>query len=137
MSRTIFYNARLVDPASNYDGPGGVVGEDGLITASGRNFASMPSSGAGIDCQGHILAPGLIERGAMEPQTLALLGSRGWADVLDVDVISGASLVGSGGGVQASTCMRNTVSPAIIVSPLPSSPLQPSPVLRPASDRQP
>ncbi|WP_300531749.1 amidohydrolase family protein [Maricaulis sp.] len=60
-------NARLVDPATEYDGPGGVLVEDGRIAQTGE---SLDLSGAEtvIDAGGKILAPALIDlRAAKEP----------------------------------------------------------------------
>ncbi len=55
-------NARLIDPASGLDAPGGVVIKDGRIVAMGPQVSEAPS-GAGecIDAGGCCLAPGLID----------------------------------------------------------------------------
>ncbi|TNE37413.1 MAG: dihydroorotase [Alphaproteobacteria bacterium] len=59
---TAFYNARLIDPATDYDGPGGLICEKGLITDCGADLSSAPSGDFdSVDCQGHVLAPGLID----------------------------------------------------------------------------
>ena len=78
MSRIRLYNARLVDPASGLDGPGGVEIEDGVIVASGPDLAAAPAGAEGFDCRGRVLAPGLIdlrvrtgEPGAEHKETLA------------------------------------------------------------------
>jgi dihydroorotase len=57
--RTLFRNARLVDPASGLDATGDLLVEDGRIAALGR----LGSAGAGetIDCTGACLAPGLVD----------------------------------------------------------------------------
>lgn len=79
-ARTAIVNARLVDPASGLDGPGGLLIEDGRIADLGpRLFADAPPGGAEIlDAGGHVLAPGLIdmrvftgEPGAEHRETLA------------------------------------------------------------------
>lgn len=61
--RIAFVNARLVDPESDYDGPGCVLVDEGMIqdvqhraTFSGRIDAARV-----IDCEGAVLAPGLID----------------------------------------------------------------------------
>jgi dihydroorotase len=61
--RVAYMNARLVDPASGYDGPGGLLTEGALIAACGpRLFAEgAPPDAELIDCKGLVLAPGLID----------------------------------------------------------------------------
>jgi dihydroorotase len=72
-------HARLVDPATLYDGPGSLLVEGELIRAVHRG---PPLGEAGeadiVDCEGHVLAPGLIdmravtgEPGAEHRETLA------------------------------------------------------------------
>ncbi|MGE0629192.1 MAG: dihydroorotase [Hyphomicrobiaceae bacterium] len=59
---TVLINARLVDPASNRDEPGGVLVKDGLITDLGPHLRRNAPDGADvIDCKGHVLCPGLID----------------------------------------------------------------------------
>ena len=59
---TVFINARIVDPASNRDEPGGLLVVDGLIADLGPHLRRNAPEGASvIDCNGHILAPGLID----------------------------------------------------------------------------
>ncbi|TNE56860.1 MAG: dihydroorotase [Alphaproteobacteria bacterium] len=59
---TAFFNARLVDPASDYDGPGGLICQNGFISDAGAHLAKAPSGDYElVDCQGHVLAPGLID----------------------------------------------------------------------------
>ena len=56
---TLFTNARLLDPASNRDGKGEVLVDDGKIVAVGGN---LRRDGAEIvDCGGHCLAPGIVD----------------------------------------------------------------------------
>lgn len=60
-------NARLVDPASGHDAPGGVLVEDGVIAQMGDEL-DLDSAAEIIDAQGRILAPALIDlRVAKEP----------------------------------------------------------------------
>jgi len=64
MSRSIaLHNARLIDPDSGLDALGGLLIEDGLIVDLGENiFADgLPDDAEAIDCQGHVLCPGLID----------------------------------------------------------------------------
>ena len=56
---TLFTNARLLDPASNRDGKGEVLVDDGKIVAVGaklkRDRAEI------VDCGSHCLAPGIVD----------------------------------------------------------------------------
>lgn len=55
-------NARLLDPASNYDGPGAVLIADGRIVEVVHGQAThRPEEAEIIDAQGLCLAPGLID----------------------------------------------------------------------------
>lgn len=59
---TVFINARIIDPASKRDEPGGLLVEDGVITDIGPHLRRNAPDGAQVvDCKGHILAPGLID----------------------------------------------------------------------------
>jgi dihydroorotase len=59
---TVFINARLVDPASNRDEPGGLLVKDGMIADLGGHLRRNAPEGANvIDCNGNVLAPGLID----------------------------------------------------------------------------
>ena len=59
---TVFFNARLVDPSSNRDEPGGIVIQDGVIADIGPHLRRNAPEGAEVvDCKGHVLAPGLID----------------------------------------------------------------------------
>jgi dihydroorotase len=56
-------NARLIDPASGYDGEGSIIIADGII-AHVIYSAHLPSGSADmrvIDCDGKVLCPGLID----------------------------------------------------------------------------
>lgn len=64
MSRPVAYlNARLVDPASGYDGPGALVVTEGVIAdvAHAPGFGSLSSDVEVIDAGGSLLIPGLID----------------------------------------------------------------------------
>ncbi len=58
-----FQNARLVDPASAYDGPGALLVVDGVIARVSHDgdLADLPPAAQIIDCAGGVLAPGLID----------------------------------------------------------------------------
>ncbi|HEX9881505.1 MAG TPA: dihydroorotase [Hyphomicrobium sp.] len=59
---TAFINARLVDPASNRDEPGGLLVTDGMIADIGPHLRrNAPDGVEVVDCKGHVLAPGLID----------------------------------------------------------------------------
>ena len=58
----MFINARLVDPGSNRDEPGGLLVKDGVIADLGAHLRRNAPEGAEvIDCKGHVLCPGLID----------------------------------------------------------------------------
>lgn len=56
-------NVRLLDPASGYDGPGGLLHQDGLILDAGPSLFHAPAGFIGEVMDGHglLLAPGLID----------------------------------------------------------------------------
>jgi dihydroorotase len=60
---TALLDARLIDPTSGYDGPGGLLVIDGKIAdlgpALGKN--GLPDDAVKIDCGGHCLVPGLVD----------------------------------------------------------------------------
>ncbi|TAJ70475.1 MAG: dihydroorotase [Phenylobacterium sp.] len=64
MSRPVaFTNARIVDPASGYDGPGAVIVTEGVIAdvAKGGGLGSLSADVEVIDAGGALLIPGLID----------------------------------------------------------------------------
>ena len=59
---TVFINARLIDPATGMDEPGGLLVEDGQIADFGPHLRrNAPEGFAVYDCQGNILCPGLVD----------------------------------------------------------------------------
>src|SRR3981189_3007243 len=56
-------NARLIDPSRDLDGPGDVLIADGMIRDSRRGIgaAGVPEGTDIINCDGKIVAPGLID----------------------------------------------------------------------------
>ncbi|HRO33573.1 MAG TPA: dihydroorotase [Brevundimonas sp.] len=61
MTAFAIINARLLDPASDYDGPGSVLIEDGRIVDVTRGGGGAPSGVETLDADGLCLAPGLID----------------------------------------------------------------------------
>jgi dihydroorotase len=61
--RTAYVNARLLDPASGLDAPGGVMTDGESITEAGPGVkaGALPEDTEIIDCGGLCLAPGLVD----------------------------------------------------------------------------
>jgi len=98
--RTAYINARLIDPASGLDAPGGLMAEDGKIAGVGAGlFAGGAPEGVEIvDCGGKVLAPGLVD---MRVQ----LRDPGHEHMED---IGSAGLAAAAGGVTTMVCLPNT-----------------------------
>jgi dihydroorotase len=61
-SPTAFINARLVDPETNRDEPGGLYVKDGVIADLGASLRrNAPEGATVIDCKGRVLCPGVID----------------------------------------------------------------------------
>lgn len=59
---TAFINARLIDPETNRDEPGGLYVKDGVIADLGAALRrNAPEGAAVVDCKGRVLCPGLID----------------------------------------------------------------------------
>jgi dihydroorotase len=58
-----FVNARLVDPASGYDGPGAVIVTEGVVADVARSpgFGSLSADVEVVDLDGALLIPGLVD----------------------------------------------------------------------------
>ncbi len=56
-----FTNARLVDPATGYDGPGALKVSNGIIDEVVQGASPAPGDGTIIDCNGLPLAPGIVD----------------------------------------------------------------------------
>ncbi len=54
-------NARLIDPATGYDGPGALRIEGGEIAEVHRGPSPGPGEGETVDCAGQALAPGIVD----------------------------------------------------------------------------
>ena len=61
MTRILFTNARLLDPAQALDTTGHVLIEDGVILAAGAGDLAPSEATETIDCKGACLAPGLVD----------------------------------------------------------------------------
>lgn len=61
-SSTVFLNARLIDPETGRDEPGGLLVKDGMIADIGTHLRRNAPEGAEvIDCKGHVLCPGIVD----------------------------------------------------------------------------
>ena len=56
---TRFINARVIDPASGFDGHGEVLMQNGIILEMGTQVGGTDC--AIVDCDGHALMPGIID----------------------------------------------------------------------------
>ncbi len=56
-----FTDARLIDPATGYDGPGALKVSGGVIEEAVRGASPTPGDGTVIDCGGLPLAPGIVD----------------------------------------------------------------------------
>ncbi len=61
MTRTLIHNARIIDPATNRDEPGGLLIEDGIIADVGHHIDASAQVDELIDANGKVLAPGLVD----------------------------------------------------------------------------
>ena len=61
MTRTLFTNARLIDPEAGTDAPGWLLIDKGVI--AGRGTEGAPRADSVVDCGGHCLAPGIVDIG--------------------------------------------------------------------------
>ncbi|MEQ9258151.1 MAG: dihydroorotase [Roseovarius sp.] len=59
--KTLFTNARLIDPEAGTDAPGWLLAENGRIVATGQGEA--PKADEARDCGGKCLAPGIVDIG--------------------------------------------------------------------------
>lgn len=126
-------NARLLDPATGLDAPGGtLLIVDGKIAAVGKDV--RPAKGTEvIDCGGHCLAPGLVdmraflgEPGFEEKETLATAGMAAAAGGVTTlvsqpqtdPVIDEPAVIGFLARRAQETCVVNVVSMAAITKGL-------------------
>jgi len=95
-----FVNARLIDPASDYDGPGAIVIADGIIVEvihGDQPPAGSPGTRV-IDCDGNAILPGLID---MRART----GEPGHEPK---ETLKSASLAAAAGGVTSFVVLPDT-----------------------------
>ena len=96
---TVFINARLIDPASGRDEPGGLLVRDDVIADLGGHLRRNAPEGARvIDCQGHVLSPGLIDG-------QVFTGDPGQEHR---ETLKTASFAAAAGGVTTIVCMPDT-----------------------------
>lgn len=96
---TVFINARLIDPATGRDEPGGLLVRDGKIADLGSHLRRMAPEGAAVvDCQGHVLCPGLID-------CQVFTGDPGEEHR---ETLKTASFAAAAGGVTTIVCMPDT-----------------------------
>jgi dihydroorotase len=92
-------NARLIDPASRLDQPGGLLVRDGTIADFGPHINARAAGDADIvDCAGRLLAPGLIDM-------MVFTGEPGHEHR---ETLATASRSAAAGGVTTIVCMPNT-----------------------------
>lgn len=96
---TALVNARLVDPASGLDQPGGALVADGKIADLGPTVAGDAVGDALVlDCGGRVLAPGLID----------MMVSTGEPGNEHRETLATASRAAAAGGVTTIVCTPNT-----------------------------
>jgi len=100
MTRTIFKNARLLDPASNLDAFGAVLVEDGQVLEAGPQvfIDAVQEDVDVIDCAGKCLAPGLID----------MRVTTGEPGNEHLETLASACQAAAAGGVTTIVCLPNT-----------------------------
>jgi dihydroorotase len=95
---TALINARLIDPATGLDTPGGILIRGDRIADIGPAIAAGTDADETVDCRGHVLAPGLIDM-------LVFSGEPGHEHR---ETLATASRAAAAGGVTTIVCMPNT-----------------------------
>jgi dihydroorotase len=93
-------NARVVDPSRDFDGPGDVLIADGVVreTRRGIGAAGVPEGTDIINCNGKIVAPGLIDM-------RAFVGEPGFSHR---ETFASASQAAAMGGITTIICQPDT-----------------------------
>jgi len=101
--RVAYVNARLIDPASGLDAPGGVLVHDDRILRVGADLGAGadPEGAQVVDCAGHMLAPGLVDMRVR-------LGEPGEEHKED---IASASRAAAAGGVTTMVALPDSAPP--------------------------
>ncbi|MBI1384403.1 MAG: amidohydrolase family protein [Rhizobiales bacterium] len=95
----VLINARLIDPASGRDEPGGLLIRDGRIADLGAHLRRNAPAGAEVvDCNDNIVMPGLVDM-------LVYTGEPGEEHR---ETLNTVSLAASAGGVTTIACLPNT-----------------------------
>jgi len=101
--KTIFKNARIVNPETSFDKLGDVLVENGIVIDFGTIFTNgYPDDASIIDCEGHVLCPGLLD---------IQVHFRTPGQTHKEDIVTGTKSAAAG-GVTTTVCMANT-TPAI------------------------
>ncbi|NNG02581.1 MAG: dihydroorotase [Inquilinus sp.] len=105
-----FVNARLLDPATGLDAPGGLLVRDRRIVALGPEIAAgaLPGDTEIVECGGHCLSPGLVDMRATS-------GEPGHEHR---ETIASAGAAAAAGGVTALAYLPNTDPPIDTVAVL-------------------
>lgn len=100
MTRTIYKNARLLDPASDLDAMGALLVEDGRVVEAGpRVFIDAVQEDVDVvDCMGKCLAPGLVD----------MRVTTGEPGNEHLETLATASQAAAAGGVTTIVCLPNT-----------------------------
>ena len=96
----LFRGARLVDPSAGTETPGDLLVSGGKIAASGSSVTT-PADAEIIDCNGAVLAPGLIDMQA----------HAGEPGLEHLETLASASMAAAAGGVTTIACMPCTNPP--------------------------
>lgn len=101
-------NARLIDPGAGTETRGALLVKDGVIADLGAGLNTVPDGAETIDCQGRVVAPGLVD-------LRAFLGEPGGEHR---ESIASGSLAAAAGGVTTVVCTPETTpvidDPAIV-----------------------
>ena len=96
-------NARVIDPSRDLDQPGDVLIADGVIREAGKNIraAGIPEGAEVVECNGHVVAPGLVDM-------RAFIGEPG---AEHRETLASASQAAAAGGVTTIVCQPDTDPP--------------------------